>query len=518
MAVAEVIGDVAYGIAEGLVSKQGLVGGALGAALTGIEAGASAVIKRLGRKKKRSSSMPPEPKRKPGSSDYPFIEPVPYPSKFPAMSGFRDFNNGVGFVNVRSRRSRRVAGRRRRNMRKAAKKAVLTRMVLGHTLPILTNSWSTNYRHILPMGANAGALALVNAGSNQDVNVLPMHIYELVRLPQASTTLSYHLPRTLIQSKAVNDVGQYNYAWVPGLPHYNQIKGTTEDAPEVSSTRDFGGEYQVCVNNSYASMVTGGVVVNRIGQNTYSLGENWSKDDTEAQICANRFHLLKDVDISLQMYGSNRHDTLFRIDLVQFTDDRLQPMSATNTQVFGSTSGEVINSRPEFNSLMAGLMNPYVDNPMTRIQHPRRGFKILRSWKYKLPEQDNSSWERLPCMSTKINIPFGQLMTSVYRATEYEKDLESFDMNGAQNTMGISGVNQFDGQGRPHPRRRYFLLVRATSPHNLAMSTSEEPSVPLSVRMRRKDDGDTSTSDTAYGYICPTYNIDMRIRYVTMNQ
>ena len=190
------------------------------------------------------------------------------------------------------------------------------------------------------------------------------------------------------------------------------------------------------------------------------------------------------VHVDLLMYGKKDHDTMYRVDVVQFEPAMIDMWRS------GSTSSEINAS--EYNQFWYSLLAPYMMNPL--VKRARGKFmKVLKTYKFKIPEGSND-YDQQPMVKTKLKIPINRIRDRYWRkdyppesgvANPVDPEDIAIANVGDQDAAGISY-----GDGFLHPKKRTFLMIRCTNTKQnsddlsdgFQLAVGEEPTYDIQIR------------------------------------
>lgn len=421
-------------------------------------------------------------------------------------------NRGSGLVVLRNSKWRKLRGRRQKK-----RERMFNRMVVNNTLALSTCRWSLNWQAHTQLGKNAGFIMLGNGGTGTGYMHMPCHLYELVTLNDGLSTpaMRQSQPLSLLYNPTT-DI----YAYGPGVPTLYTASGLdgTDGVPTGSGV--YGGTLSYVTSTQASSGGSMNADSSAFYTGGHDISSMWSSDGLPySNVMNSRYHMLKEIDCTLQLFGSNIQSVHYRIDLVQFTEDDFCPTNPTKktnstlTNLGGvrNTTLASVNDYDKFRSMWNSLIIPYTDNPMIKIAGDRSGIKILRSWKINIPEQDTSAWDTVPCVQKKIRIPIGKMVTSSVRKSPAGVGPEEVPYTAYNYASTYAGDNtlSFDSNGRLKENQRLYLMIRATNTHQLTSSVVSDSHF-HNVRQTFP-----ATAPNTH-YLPPTYNIDLRSKFVTV--
>lgn len=176
----------------------------------------------------------------------------------------------------------------------------------------------------------------------------------------------------------------------------------------------------------------------------------------------------KKTTVDLLMYGQTDQDTLFRIDIVKFDPSIVEWIDTAieaNTDVNNGTS----TRSGEWKQLWHSLIMPYVQNPLAKRPRPSKLMKILKTYKFKIPEQ-SKDFDRVQSVKTRITVPFNRIVDRYWRR-KMQDDAYTANVNPeSESNMNKDDFNNFDfaqyGNGRVRPKDRVYMMIRATNNDN----------------------------------------------------
>lgn len=418
-------------------------------------------------------------------------------------------NRGSGLVVLKNSRWRKLPSRRQKK-----RERIFNRMVVNNTLALSTVRWSLNWQAHTQLGVNAGYIMLGNGGTGTGYMHMPCHLYELVGLNESGGgSVRIAQPISLLYNPT-SDV----YAYGPGVPYLN-IAGTAASDGVPTGSGVYGGPLNYITSVQAGSLGSMNPDTTAFYSGSNAFGNMWTSEGAPPTTITNsRYHMLKEVDCMLQLFGSNIQAVHYRIDLIKFNDDQFCPTNATRRTTGSSGDigavklpGNDTDDVNKFRSMWNSMIVPYTDNPMIKLAADRSGIKILRSWKVNIPEQDTSAWDTVPCVQKKIRIPVGKMFTAASRKTISGVKPESVPYTGYNGTASNTGEGtlSYDLYGRPRERDRIYLMIRATNTHQLASQITGDTHY-HAVRQTFP-----ATAPNTH-YLPPTYNIDLRSKFVTV--
>lgn len=366
------------------------------------------------------------------------------------------FNTGYSITNMSARNTARRKMRHRRLRNRDFAKALAHRV-------------SFNFQKINEIETGRGALLLPNIGfqnATQDENYVPLHIYALDRRQvNASDTVSNMIMQ--LRHYATVSNGDQAYQFVPQTWQKTVKDG---DVANSDAYAFVSGQAQFWCNSSL----------------------------TSAQAFTKTRWYQKSVDVEMVMYGQTNQDTLYRVDIV-----RLDPRFAI---VFSEDFADTADVQPiddevrrEWNSFWHSMVAPYTQNPLHKPIRNKAAIKIVKSYKFKIPEQ-SADFDRIPCVKTKFSIPMDRVCDYAWKkgvtGTNITNPVDPEDDTIMNNQTSDTYNDGQTNNGYIHPAARYFMIVRATNNDRGANLAS----FPSTFNVARGQD--------------PTYDIKIRSKYL----
>lgn len=371
------------------------------------------------------------------------------------------FNTGYTITNMKARNTAKRSMRHRRVSGRDIAKALMARVSYN------------NYR-INEIETGLGAVLLPNycygtggtfPASTFTQNYCPLHIYTL---DTTSVTSGVSTAPSAWQLYHVKDTAAEPDASYYAFENKLYLRNTNEGPNETSTTPAY--VYGACNSTQ------------------------WENDaDVVTVGTKKRKWFQKNVSCEMVMYGQTNQDTLYRVDVIQM-DARFAEAFSRST-VFPSAQITHLN---EWNQFWHSLVAPYTQNPMHKPMRQMSNIKIVKSFKFKIPEQ-SADFDRVPCVKTRFNVSLNRVIDRFWkRGAESDAVLPNDPENAAQMndpTADSYKIAEAD-QGFVDPKKRYFLMVRATNNDRGALINGFQSSLTR-----------TSGQD-------PTYDIKLRSQYL----
>lgn len=372
------------------------------------------------------------------------------------------FNSGYSITNMKAKNTAKRSMRHRRTRKRDLAAALASRV-------------SVNYTRINEIEVGRGALLLPNIGfanSTQDLNYVPLHIFSLDKRPLLSNSTTARIGWQLYHDTALPG-GQQMYKFTSSFWSKNVQDGDVADNPDY-----------VLGASNIASLWT----------------DRADEAGTTASIWNKAKWYQKRVHVEMVMYGQTNADTLYRVDIVKLDPRFAQAFNTVNEtdDVFVAAGQQVTD---EWNSFWHSIVAPYTQNPLHKPQRQKGAIKIVKSFKFKIPEQ-SADFDRIPCVKTKFTIPMDRVVNYAWRkGVDFDGqitnpvDPEDVTIMNFQKSDNNPNGAQFS-RGLLHPAASYFMIVRATNTDRGANLAS----FPTTVAVNRGQD--------------PTYDIKMRSEYL----
>jgi len=370
------------------------------------------------------------------------------------------FNTGYTITNMKARNTAKRSMRHRRISGRDIAKALMARVSYN------------NYR-INEIETGLGAVLIPNTaygtgGSGSPpvytrvINYVPLQMYTLDTTNVDGNLLSPSAWQLYYDKDTVPNPDQCRYLFENKLFLRSSNDGEATDTPSYN--------YSVCP------------------------ATQWN-DDQEAFLTGTnrRKWYQKRINVEMVMYGQTNQDTLYRVDVVQF-DPRIAE-SFSRAPDFPAAQSTHLN---EWNQLWHSLVAPYTQNPMHKPARQKGLIKIVKSYKFKIPEQ-SADFDRVPCVKTKFTLPMNRVINRYWKrgaTTEGQAQDDPEDAAIMNNPLADQfNLAETDG-GFIDPKYRYFLMVRATNNDRGTIANGFQPSLTR-----------TSGQD-------PTYDIKIRSEYL----
>lgn len=378
------------------------------------------------------------------------------------------FNEGYSMLNKRAVNSARRKMRHKRIRRKEISLALMARV-------------SMNFNAINEIEAGRGRLALCSSKFTYDppdpvtgvrsTHTLPCHLFRLDNTPLSISTVSTASTLVYTTDNTSTSATPAQYRFVNGI--YCRANGDGEAG-----------------SAAYNWNTTDAV--------TSNLWRDTSEDPT-----VKRKWYQKSVEAEFVMYGQTNQDTLFRIDIVRMDGRYARYMDGQD-----AVPADVL---PEWNAFWHSVIAPYTQNPAHKPRRVGNHMKIVKSFKFKMPEQ-SADFERASCVKTKVKLPLNRIINRYWRkgaSGNVTTDDGKFDPENIGpmdiNSFGET-ADSFDSleadSGFINPNQRYYMLVRATNTdmQEYATTNTSNPTVPSAENVNLGED--------------PTYDIKLRSTYL----
>lgn len=290
--------------------------------------------------------------------------------------------------------------------------------------------------------------AVGGTGAEAQIHNLPCHLWQLNQLPGFT---SYPDAYRLAYRGAGNTTNPRQYYWEPSLYMYTSSDGG-DGTVEVAGSLDY----------TIAAAVP---------------SPSWrSATETEAELKARRFHLYRGSTVDLILYGQKSYAVHYRIDLIRFKFDGIDPHETSRTTI------PIADDAEKLNGLGEALISKYCRNPLLDVENPARFMDIIKTWTFDLPEGQNENSttngiDHLPSLRTSIKIPMNRKYTcfksytNAYDGQSYAYKFNPEDpakLSVARQAPEVTGSlqykrgNQLDGE--LYPKEHLWLMIRATDP------------------------------------------------------
>lgn len=285
-------------------------------------------------------------------------------------------------------------------------------------------------------------------GPEAQIHNLPCHLWHLNQLPGFN---AYPDAYRLAYRGAGNTTLPRQYYWEPSLYMYTSSDGG-DGTVEVAQSLDY----------SIAQAVA---------------APSWrSATETEAELRTRRFHLYRGSTVDLILYGQKSYAVHYRIDLVRFKFDDVDPHET------GRTSIPMADQAEKLNGLGETLISKYCKNPLLDTENPSRFMEIMKTWTFDLPEGKNENGttngiDHLPSLRTSIKIPMNRQYTcfkSYTNAYDGQTNAVKFNpedsnrLSVARQPPEVAGSLQYKRantlEGEIYTKEHLWLMIRATDP------------------------------------------------------
>lgn len=364
------------------------------------------------------------------------------------------FNSGYNLVNMKARNTARRSMRHKRVRRTIVPAALMARC-------------SLNYVQRNEIELSRGRVLLPNMSITTLANTpdaLPLHVYELDMTPLSGTSVA-----NIMQLYRLPGTGAFYFG-------RSQFVKNAFDG-ETSTTEDY------VLNSSAVS----------------SLWKDCPEDPT-----TKRKWYQKRVTCEMLLYGQNNQDTLYRIDIVRM-DPRFAAKMGTTAPQGDSGAGTEPDSvvLEEWNQFWYSLVAPYTQNPTYKPRRVSNAMKVVKSFKYKIPEQ-SADYDRQNCVKTKFTLPMNRIVNRYWK--KGAGSLVSFSDSTTNpedavllNNQTVDDFSNAESEnGRIVPGARYYMIVRATNTDKRNNTGAAVSNYPIAV---------TPGQD-------PTYDIQLRSEYL----
>lgn len=252
--------------------------------------------------------------------------------------------------------------------------------------------------------------------------------------------------------------------------------------------------------------------------------------NTQAQPVKEKAYL-KDIFVKLEMFGQQSIDTIFRVDLVKFNFDDYHPGYYTGLSAgtewldyLGKWHADHPKTNPEqqrrdywWHRAHEEMARRYMAHPGEKIINNNVDrlypFRILKTWKYKLPEQDGDS-EQLRSVVANLNIPVNKMIKYSAQSTSLPDlgDPSSIVQRGTYITNTHWGTTLNDEATDGNNQDYVFNNEPAYFAYGSAACCRARPSDRLYLMIRATNYKTGSTTSTAPTYTkgaAPTFNFTM---------
>lgn len=326
--------------------------------------------------------------------------------------------------------------------------------------------------------------------------IAPCQLYELTLWPGTSNstyTFNSVAAYTLIQVPSTTDISSTG----------NLSDGWRWRSRVLTINSPGGGDGPWGISENGSSLSTFGTKYW-----TYS-----SATISEAEALLRHKVYIRDANVDLTLYGQNRNKTHYRVDLVQFIDEDIMPgLADGDTELtpdgFAPDSNE---GKKKMNLLAEYLTRRYVSHPGEEVDTTGAKYlKFLKTWTFDLAEGlhdagDYTGVDQIPRVRTNIKIPINRMfnhpaMTQTLRNDKFanpEAEPGIDEPNVHTPAAVMPSIGNTGGQNwKMHPRRRLFLMVRATD-YDMVHAT-----------------GSLNSFTPTKGGL-PSYDIKMEVNYIT---
>lgn len=387
-----------------------------------------------------------------------------------------DGDGGEVKVNERTIRAKRKRSRMRFSNRKKARKSY--KMAIK-AMPSTVGA--TVYRYITAQTedeVNNGRMIVPNirfAGTNSNAGetFFPCVLFDLTVLPGWES-----LPSTVSAGAAL---GCYNlaystngnrYFWSRRVP-YLKFPGGGDNVGGTEVNGNSTAAQKVQMMNSFTYTDNTNIVNPRMYSHT-------EVGNTTNDAISKRLRMfLEGVSAKFKFYGRMTDSTFWRVDLVKFTDRRMDPALLFNTTDDGSGANTVLSAEDYkiFNNTAQSLLRPYVQGPDIKGPHYVKHIKTLKSWKFKVGEdivQGNAGVDEVTSVSTNIYVPVGKSFSTYYTDWDAQNDNvyaeDSTRLSDFFDTYPTT-TSKVDKGGLPyHVESRLYLMIRASATNQLSFT------------------------------------------------
>lgn len=381
--------------------------------------------------------------------------------RYTAPPSTSTFNSGYTIVSKKARNVKRKYTRRmKRKMRKIKKK------VSSVAAKITRASVEKLYKRLVLMNEmelGRGRVLMPNlltstSGYGFVNNFLPLQLIDITDVDHSVSNPWYQLYYTTAESVPGGTFPNYffnNNIWC-------KLSGDGETAN--NDTTDPGSS-NASDAYLYGTQSFGLSSTDPLG-NTYQDTRKWHQNS---------------VKVDLMLYGQSNQDTMYRFDVVRF-DPRIADLihqqfnrDSVETGAGPESTGFYQVTAEEWKTFWQSLVFPYVSNPLVKRPRPRRFMKILKTYKFKIPEQ-SSEFNRIPSVKTSFTIPINKVW-SRYWHTAHLSNVSTTVDGDPENSAALNdtdySMHKRWGSGKVHPKYRTYLMIRATNTDRRSVDSLE---------------------------------------------
>lgn len=364
--------------------------------------------------------------------------------------------SNYGYVRVKSKRARRAPRGKmtRRIMR-------ISRKINPFASSMLYTKWSQNYESVAEIGCDMGALMVPNLKNIPASPTTDQLTWHPVMITELSKLLVGTFYGQALSGSSLDDLGWFNlvsknssgtFGWDPRVW---RASNREDDSTSVSAFTL--GKERARLWHDVPSSQPVSTIAGKIGDQIRHYHDEFS--------------------MKIQMIGTKKYDTMFRIDLVSFVEDFAIPSTAdykNGVTTYMSGDENIVKFGAWANALSVG----YVANPIFAKKGPVVT-RIIKSWKFHLPEASGDQ-QMVPSVTTTIRVPFKKVCSSYIRApssnTTDQTESIANTTAGTETVADTASPSIIDEYGRINNRSRVFLMIRATNPQRLEVNQSYTPS------------------------------------------